>query len=177
MQISLSVGYSRLLQPYIPYLCGNTCPSKTNYSSSWLIKTKLLIYSYCVLIQLLLLFEFRDYNRICLFGLNSFLLCIVINNAVRVGGGLLLFCCSGKTHHKSILPLETFLERLGGRGFAREQQRNFQAEKLPEKPCPVNEEFYNSHKFRPKMSFKLEKSVDTGNKVPDLPIGAIRTTI
>ena len=61
-----------------------------------------------LLIQLLLLFELRDYN---LFGLNSFSLCIVI--ILSRGDIILLF----RAHHKSILPLETFFERLGGRGL------------------------------------------------------------
>ena len=103
VQTSLSVGYSRSLQPYnISTFVWEHLPIQNNH----------------VLYQLLLLFEFRGYNRICLFRLNSFSLCIVIILSGGGGGGgmrcrILLF----RTHHKSILSMETFFERLNGRGL------------------------------------------------------------
>ena len=87
-------------QSYIPYLCGNTCPSKTNHSSAGLIKTKLLIYSYCILIQLLLLFEFRD--TIAFVYLVGTHFHSSLSYCCPGEGGLLLFCYSGKTHHNYI---------------------------------------------------------------------------
>ena len=81
-------------------------PTKANRSGTVLINTKLLIYSYCVLIQLLLLFEFLDTIAFVIWLELIFTLHCHI--AVR-GGGLLLFGYLEKTH-ESILPLETLLK-------------------------------------------------------------------
>ena len=69
-----------------------------------------------------------------------------------------------RTHHKSILPLEKFFERLGGMNISLSNSRIFKL-RIARKTFPVEEEFYSSHKFRPKTSFQLEK-FGTGRKVP-----------